>query len=62
MNKDNVPVFNVEAGSQIVFETCDCFENQIQSQNTTTSKLDWNRINPATGPIFKKEAMPGDTL
>lgn len=62
MNKDNPPVVEVEAGSQIVFETCDAFENQIQSQNTIMNELDWERINPATGPIFVKGAMPGDTL
>ncbi|MGH4124780.1 MAG: acetamidase/formamidase family protein [Clostridium sp.] len=62
MNKYNTPVAEVPAGSQIVFETCDCFENQIQSQNTIMNNLDWNRINPATGPIFINEAMPGDTL
>ena len=62
MNKCNIPVAEVPAGSQVVFETCDCFENQIQSQNTIMKNLDWNRINPATGPIFINEAMPGDTL
>jgi amidase len=62
MSKENVPVMKVEAGSQIVFETCDCFGNQIQSKNTIINQLDWNRINPATGPIFISGAMPGDTL
>jgi amidase len=62
MDKDNEPVAEVEAGSQIVFETCDCFENQIQSQNTIMNQLDWNRINPATGPVYINGAMPGDTL
>lgn len=62
MNKYNKPVAEVPEGSQIVFETCDCFENQIQSQNTIMNNLDWNRINPATGPIFINGAMPGDTL
>lgn len=62
MSKENIPVIQVETGSQIVFETCDCFENQIQSKNTIISQLDWNRINPATGPIYISGAMPGDTL
>ena len=62
MDKNNVPVADIEAGTQIVFETCDCFQNQIQSQNTIMNELDWERINPATGPIFIKGAMPGDTL
>jgi amidase len=62
MDKDNEPVAEVDSGSQIVFETCDCFENQIQSQNTIMNQLHWNRINPATGPIYINGAMPGDTL
>ncbi|WP_291636390.1 acetamidase/formamidase family protein [Clostridium sp.] len=62
MDKDKPPVAEVETGIQISFETCDCFENQIQSQDTIINQLDWNRINPATGPVFVKGAMPGDTL
>jgi amidase len=62
MSKDNPPVAKFEPGSQIVFETCDCFENQIQSKDTIMTQLDWNRINPATGPIYINGAMPGDTL
>jgi len=62
MSKDNPPVLVLEAGSKIVFETCDCFENQIQSQDAIMNQLDWNRINPATGPLFINGAMPGDTL
>lgn len=62
MSSSNAPVMEVEPGAQIVFETCDCFENQIQSEETTFNEMDWNRINPATGPVYVKGAMPGDTL
>ncbi|WCK56543.1 acetamidase/formamidase family protein [Aneurinibacillus sp. Ricciae_BoGa-3] len=62
MSKDNQPVITVEAGSQVVFETCDCFEDQIKTANTHFSELDWNRINPATGPVFVKGAERGDIL
>jgi amidase len=62
MSKDNQPVLSVEVGAQVIFETCDCFEDQIKSPDTPFSELDWNRINPATGPVFVKGAQPGDIL
>ncbi len=62
MNGKNAPVIEVEDGSKVIFETCDCFENQIQSESTVFEELDWDRINPATGPVFIRCAMPGDTL
>lgn len=62
MSSKNTPAIEVEDGAKIVFETYDCFENQIQSENVVFEKLDWERINPATGPVFVKGAMPGDTL
>lgn len=62
MDKNNIPVLAVDDGTRIVFETCDCFENQITSVDTPFAELDWNRINPATGPVYVKGAEPGDTL
>lgn len=62
MSDQNKPVLTVENGSTVVFETCDCFENQITSPDTPFNALDWNRINPATGPIFVEGAEPGDIL
>ena len=62
MSSKNQPVLEVESGSTIVFETCDCFENQICSQDQPIEKLDWDRINPATGPLYIKGAELGDTL
>ncbi|VWC76404.1 formamidase [Burkholderia lata] len=62
MSKDNIPVLSVPSGSEMVFETCDCFEDQINSKDTRFDSIDWNRINPATGPVFVEGAEPGDTL
>lgn len=62
MSANNLPVMRVENGSTLVFETCDCFEDQITSVDTPFSALDWNRINPATGPVYIEGAEPGDTL
>ncbi|MFF0828345.1 acetamidase/formamidase family protein [Brevibacillus sp. NPDC003359] len=62
MSPENQPVLKVEAGSIVTFETCDCFEDQIQSADTAFQELDWNRINPASGPIYIEETEPGDIL
>ena len=62
MDKENKAVASLASGSRITFETCDCFEDQINSEDMSLENLDWNRINPATGPLFINGAVPGDTL
>ncbi len=62
MSKDHRSVLTVPDGAQLVFHTCDCFEDQIQSDSQDFGELDWNRINPATGPVFVEGAEPGDLL
>ncbi|PEI66123.1 acetamidase [Bacillus wiedmannii] len=62
MSPENKPCMEVEIGSRLVFETYDCFENQIDSEDVVFQELDWNRINPATGPVYINDAEPGDIL
>ncbi len=62
MSPDNLPALKVDSGSTMIFETCDCFENQIKSSDMVFDQLDWNRINPATGPVYINGAEPGDTI
>ncbi|MCY0894572.1 MAG: acetamidase/formamidase family protein [Acidibacillus sp.] len=59
---ENEPVLSVPDHSKVVFHTCDCFEDQIQSENMDFGELDWARINPATGPVYVENAEPGDLL
>lgn len=61
-SKDLTPVKTVASGSTITIETYDCFQNQIRSNDTEINSIDWNQINPATGPIFVEGALPGDLL
>lgn len=61
-NKDNAYTKKVASGSTIRIETYDCFQNQIQTADTKVEAIDWDKINPATGPIYVEEAMPGDIL
>lgn len=61
-DKANEPVKRVASGTTIEIETYDCFENQVQSAETKIGGIDWNKINPATGPIYVEGAQPGDVL
>lgn len=58
----NNPICNVPSGAQVTIETMDCFANQLQTPEDTLDAMDWNRINPATGPIFVEGAQAGDVL
>ena len=61
MNPQNPPVLCVDPKSRIEFETADCFTDQI-TKAADFSGLDWERINPATGPVYINGAEPGDIL
>jgi amidase len=62
MSQANASVLTVKEGDSIVFETCDCFEDQIRSADAPYTGIDWSRINPATGPVYVDGAQPGDVL
>ncbi|WHY72898.1 acetamidase/formamidase family protein [Fictibacillus enclensis] len=62
MSKEHKPSLVVKSGSEVTIETYDCFLNQITSENTEYSSIDWNQINPATGPVYVEGAEPGDIL
>ena len=62
MSPTNPPVLTVEPKSQITFETADALCGQITSAEDRLDALDWNRVNPATGPVYVKGAEPGDVL
>lgn len=62
MAKDNKPVATVVSGSEVIFETCDCFSDQITSADAVFNELNWQRINPASGPVYIEGAEPGDVL
>ncbi|MFC5602824.1 acetamidase/formamidase family protein [Sporosarcina koreensis] len=61
-NKAQKPIRTVPAGSTVTIQTYDCFQNQIQSADTEVTAINWNKINPATGPLYVEGAMPGDVL
>ena len=42
--------------------TKDCFGNQVQRPEDELDQIDWDHINPATGPIFVEGAKAGGAL
>ena len=56
------PALQVQQGETVILETHDCFEGQIQTTSDLVDKLDWNHVNPATGPVYIQGAKPGDIL
>lgn len=61
-SKTHPPVKRVDTGTTIEIQTYDCFKNQVQSEETKISGIDWDAVNPATGPIYVNGAKPGDVL
>jgi len=61
-NPEIKPAAHTESGSIITFETMDCFGNQIKSADQPVESLDWDQVNPATGPVHINGALPGNTL
>jgi len=61
-DKNNPPAVRVRSGDVIALECDDCNHGMIQTPEDDVSKVDFSRINPATGPIYLEEAEPGDVL
>jgi amidase len=56
------PAVRVAAGSTVRLETADCFAGQVRSASNAPEGVDWDYINPATGPVYVDGAVPGDVL
>ena len=56
------PVAEVMDGETVLFRTHDCFDNQLSEEGTCIGALNWDRINPATGPVYVQNAKAGDVL
>jgi len=59
---DLEPALEIEPGEKMQMETHDCFCGQMQTEADTVDTLDWERVNPATGPVYIRGAQPGDIL
>lgn len=56
------PALVVPSGATVRVRTKDCFGNQVQRPEDELDEIDWDHINPATGPIFVEGAVPGGAL
>ncbi|MDO5716144.1 MAG: acetamidase/formamidase family protein [Tissierellia bacterium] len=62
MDSNNEPIGKIKSGEKVIFETCDCFSDTVKTEEDTVSTIDFNRINPATGPLYIEGAEIGDVL
>jgi len=61
-SKDNKPALRIKSGDIVEIQTMDCFAGQLISETDKLSEIDFDRINPITGPIYIEGAREGDTL
>ena len=61
-DKELEPALVVPSGTTVRVRTKDCFGNQVQRPEDELDEIDWDHINPATGPIFVEGAVPGGAL
>ena len=59
---DAEPALRVPAGTRLRLETADCFDDQVRAPGDVLDAIDWDRVNPATGPVWVEGAGPGDIL
>ncbi|PZC53157.1 MULTISPECIES: acetamidase/formamidase family protein [unclassified Mesotoga] len=63
MSPEHKPVLEVSPGDTVIVETEDCFCHRIVSESQTVGgDFDFSHVNPATGPVSVRGALPGDTL
>ena len=59
---DNEPTGTIDSGEIVIFRTQDCFSNQMHSESQLVTNCDYSKMNPATGPLFVRDAQPGDVI
>lgn len=62
LSKDHAPAATAKSGETVIFETLDCYGNQIRSEDLDFTGIRRDFNNPATGPLFVEGAKPGDIL
>ncbi len=59
---DLVAVESVPSGSRVCFDAQDALGGQIRTASDVLSGLDFDCVNPATGPLAIEDVVEGDTL
>ena len=55
-------MLTVKSGETVRIRTKDCFSNQLTGPQDAMDDLDWDAVNPATGPVFVEGAKAGGAL
>jgi amidase len=55
-------VDTIRLGEAVCFDALDALGGQVRRETDILAGLDFNRVNPATGPIRFDGLIPGDTL
>lgn len=64
-DEGNSPVLTIDPGDTVEFETRDCLCNVLTEQKSEKYDLavfDKVNVNPVTGPVYVRGAMPGDVV
>jgi acetamidase/formamidase len=58
------PVLEIESGEAVQLECADASGGQLSAASTAddVANMDLTRVNPVTGPVYVKNAAPGDVL
>lgn len=56
------PALRIASGESVRIRTKDCFSNQLQKPEDTLDEINWDAINPATGPVYVEGAVTGGAL
>ena len=56
------PVETINLGESACFDALDALGGQVRVETDILAGLDFNRVNPATGPVRIEGVLPGDTL
>lgn len=62
LDKDVRPAAVCGSGETVVFETRDCYDDGIVCEERPLGDKENPMENPATGPLYVEEALPGDVL
>lgn len=61
-DRNHTPVERVQPGDQVNFNTIDCFSGQLASGRDLVGDIDFDQVNPGTGPLYVEGAEVGDVL
>ncbi|HKV67320.1 MAG TPA: acetamidase/formamidase family protein, partial [Gaiellales bacterium] len=58
------PALEVDSGAEVELHVRDAGDEQIGRDSGTeaVTALDFSHVNPVSGPVFVKDAKPGDVL